>query len=101
MFIQKINNIVATIKPVTFESHIADQDFLNQIFVAEIIFSHDFNSSCILSNISIFASIAIQTDRINPAIEARVKVIPKILTINRIINTYNINDTDARKPANL
>jgi hypothetical protein len=72
-------NINATKNQVTFESQIADQDFLNQILLASKRFFHHFISSLILSNISILASIAIQIDNIRPAIDARVNVIPSHL----------------------
>jgi len=99
--IQKINRIIATISPVTFESQIADQDFLNQILAALAIFSHLLSSSLILSNIKILASIAIPIERIKPAIEARVRVIQRTLIIVRIIATYNRRAIEARKPDNL
>jgi hypothetical protein len=96
-----MNKIIATIRPVTLESQIADQDFLNQILAEFIIFSQDSNSSLILSKISIFASIAIQIESIKPAIEARVRVIQRTFTIAKIITTYKINAIEARKPDNL
>jgi len=49
---------------------------------------HVFNSFFILSNIRIFASIAIPTDNINQAIEARVNTIPSIFTIVSTIAIY-------------
>jgi hypothetical protein len=82
-----MNKITATIRPVTFESQIADQDFLNQIFAALEVFSQFDNSSRILSKIKILASIAIQIERISPAIEASVSVIQRYLTIAKIITT--------------
>ncbi|MDF1682644.1 MAG: hypothetical protein P1U46_02725 [Patescibacteria group bacterium] len=100
-FIQNINNINATINQVIFESHIAVQDFLNHISVAESISLPFFNSSLTLSNISIFASIAIQIESIRPAIEAKVSTIEKIFTINNIAKTYKNKDIDANNHDNL
>jgi hypothetical protein len=88
IFIQKIYNIIATINQVTFESQIADHDFLNQTIVACLIFFHSLISSFTRSNIKILASIAIQTERINHATEAKVKTIQKDFTIDKTINTY-------------
>ncbi len=85
--IQNTNRIIATMSPVTFESHIADHDFLNQVLAALVRDSHFFNSSLILSNIKILASIAIPIERISPAIEARVSVIHRIFTMKRMIAT--------------
>jgi hypothetical protein len=91
IFIQKTNNIIATTNPVTFESHIADHDFLNHILQALCIFSQFFNSSLILSNINIFASIAIPIDNINHAIDAIVKTIANdLITVKT--NTIYINN---------
>jgi hypothetical protein len=80
---------------VKLESQIADHDFLNQTSVESKTVSHFFNSSLILSNINIFASIAIHIDKIKPAIEAKVKVIHKTLTIDNIITIYKNNAIDA------
>ena len=82
--------------PVTFESHIADHDFLNPTFAALLIFSQADISSLILSNISILASIAIPIERIRPATEARVSVTQRSLTIDRIIATYIRRATEAK-----
>ena len=82
IFIPNINNIKATINQVKFESHIADQDFLNQISVEYNISFHFFNSSLTLSNIRILASIAIQIDKISHAIEAKVRTIQKTFIID-------------------
>ena len=85
IFIPKINKISATKSQVIFESQIAVQECLNQVFIASFIFFHCWNSYFILSNIRIFASIAIQIDIINQAIEARVKTIQSAFTINKTI----------------
>jgi len=100
-FIQKINNITETINHVTFESQIADHDFLNHTSVEFNILFHFFNSSFILSKIRILASIAIQRDKINQAIEARVKTIQRDLTSDNIIITYIKSEIDAANQDNL
>jgi hypothetical protein len=93
--IPNIYNIIATKNHVTLESQIADHDFLNQILDASRRFFHQFNSSLILSNINILASIAIQIDNIRPAIEASVKVTSKDLIIAKIKHIYMNNDNEA------
>jgi hypothetical protein len=90
--IQNINNIIATINQVTFESHIADQDFLNHNLLASLKSFQSEISFLILSKISMLASIAIPIDKINQAIEANVKTIPKTLIINKTITIYKNND---------
>ena len=85
ILIPNINSIVATMKPVTFESHIALHDLLNQVFTAFSKSFHSLSSALTLSNMSIFASIAIPTESIRPAIEASVRTIPKVLRIARTI----------------
>ena len=85
IFIPKMNNIIATRSPVILESQIADQELLNQIFNDSFMLFHSLSSAFILSKIKIFASIAIQTDSINQAIEARVKTIQNIFTIAKTI----------------
>jgi len=98
---QNINNINEIISHVTFESHIADHDFSNQILDELIILFHCFNSSLILSKINILASIAIPIDSINPAIEANVNVTHKNLIIDNVITIYNINAIEATNQDNL
>jgi hypothetical protein len=83
--IPNINRIIATINQVTLLSQIADQDFLNPVFVACTISSHAFNSSLTLSKIRIFESIAIPILNIKPAIDARVRVIQRDFIITRTI----------------
>jgi len=73
----------ATINPVICPSHIALNDCSNPSFKALSIFAPSLISSFILSKISIFASIAIPIERIRPAIEARVRIIPKNFTTAR------------------
>jgi hypothetical protein len=101
IFIPNIYKIKATIKPVTFESQIADQDFLNQISVASGSFLPKAISSLILSKINIFASIAIPTERINQAIEARVKTVQVDFTIAKTITIYIAKATEETNPDNL
>jgi hypothetical protein len=96
-----MNNIIATINHVTFESQIADHDFLNQITVASFKSFHHFNSSLILSKIRILASIAIPIERINQAIEARVKTTHKLFIIDNINAIYINNATADINQANL
>jgi len=99
--IPKMNSISATMNPVRLLSQIADQDFLKPSLLAclsEVVF---LNSSLILSNIRILASIAIPIDSINPATEARVKTIPSVLTIDNTNITYINSDIDARTPETL
>ncbi|MDP3380792.1 MAG: hypothetical protein Q8S84_04660 [bacterium] len=83
-----MNKISATNNQVIFESQIADQDHLNHIFIDSVILFQFLNSSFNLSNINIFASIAIQTDNISQATEAKVNTIPKDLTIAKTNNIY-------------
>jgi len=85
MLIPKIKRIPATIRPVIFASHIAENDFSKPILTASLSFSHFFISSFTLSNIKIFASIAIPIESTSPAIEARVRTIPNCLRIASVI----------------
>jgi len=75
-------------KPVTFESHIALHDLSNHTFTALSRSFPSLISALTLSNISIFASIAIPTESMRPAIEARVSTIPKVLSIASTITIY-------------
>jgi len=79
---QNIYNIIEIIIHVKFESQIAVHDLSNQFLTAISNFTLAFNSSLILSNISILASIAIQTDKINHATEASVNTTQKDLITN-------------------
>jgi hypothetical protein len=99
--IPKINKITATINHVTLLSQIADQDFLNHIFVASIKFFQFFISSFTLSNIKILASIAIPILSIKPAIDASVRVIQIDFTIISTITIYKNSDKEAIKPDSL
>ena len=68
--------------PVRLLSQIADHDFLNHLLLAslsEVVF---LNSSFILSNISIFASIVIPIESMSHATEASVRTIPSVLIID-------------------
>ena len=69
---------------VIFESKIAENEFLNHSLKDVLIFFQSFNNSFVLSNISMFESIAIQIDKIIQAIEARVITIQRSFTINAI-----------------
>jgi hypothetical protein len=100
-FTQNINNIIATINHVKFESQIADHDCLKPIAVASLSFFHFVISTLILSNIRIFASIAIPIDNIKPAIDASVNTIQSVLIIDNTITTYKNKATEATKPHNL
>jgi intein-encoded DNA endonuclease-like protein len=82
-FIQNINKTNATSIQVICPSHIALKDCSNQFFRAISIDLLSRNSSLIRSNIRIFASIAIPSERIKPAIEASVRTIQRDLTIAR------------------
>ena len=80
-FIQNMKSITAETKDVTCESHMADQDLSNQMFI-------DFNTSVFalissldLSNIRMFASMASPMESISPAIDDRVSTIQLIFTI--------------------
>ncbi|MDR2411523.1 MAG: hypothetical protein LBD88_02890 [Candidatus Peribacteria bacterium] len=84
IFTQKIKSIIAVISHVKFESHIADQDSLNQESVASKTLSPSFSFSLILSKIKIFASIAIHIESITQAIEAIVITTQKVLTTANI-----------------
>ena len=101
IFIPNMNNISATIKPVILLSQIAVHDFLNQTSVASGSFFHKAISSLILSKIRILASIAIQTDKISHAIEARVNTVQVDLTIASIITIYIAKASDETSPDNL
>lgn len=96
--IPNIYKIIATIRPVTFESHIAVHDFLNHILAALLIFSQAVSSSLILSKIKILASIAIPIDKIKPATEARVRVTHRNFMTDNIIATYISSATEAKNP---
>ncbi|MDR3150156.1 MAG: hypothetical protein LBU14_00505 [Candidatus Peribacteria bacterium] len=84
IFIQNTKSIIAVIIHVKFESQIADQDSLNQASVASNIVSQSFNFSIILSNIKIFASIAIHIDNITHAIAAIVNTTQQTFAIANI-----------------
>ena len=84
IFTQKMNRISATMIQVIFESQIADHDFSNHSLIALSNFCPEAIASLILSNIKIFASIAIQTESISPAIPANVRTIQNAFTIARI-----------------
>jgi hypothetical protein len=101
IFIPNINKINATINQVTFESQIADQDFLNHITVESFKFFHSFNSSFILSKIRILASIAIPTESISHAIDARVNTTQSHLIIVKTIAIYISKATADINQANL
>jgi hypothetical protein len=101
IFTQKINSIIEIISHVTFESHIADHDFTNQILIDFSKLFHIFNSSFILSNISILASIAIPIDKISPAIDAKVKTIHNNFIIDKTKTIYISKAIEAIKPDNL
>jgi len=98
IFTQNINNIRATISHVKLESQMAVHDFLNPIVVASSNFFHFFTSSLILSNISIFASIAIPIDRIKPAMDARVRTIHNVFIIVSTNIIYINKLIDAIRP---
>lgn len=101
ILIQKINSISETNNHVKLESQIADQDLLNHISVESRRLFHFLISSFILSNMRIFASIAIQIDKINHAIDARVNTNQKNLTTVKTKITYKINAIDDISPDNL
>jgi hypothetical protein len=101
ILIPKIKRIHATIRPVILASHIAENDFSNPIFTDFLRFSHVLSSSFILSNMRIFASIAIPIDNTSPAIEARVRTTPNCLRIASVITIYINNATAAINPESL
>ncbi|MDR2640509.1 MAG: hypothetical protein LBC61_04260 [Candidatus Peribacteria bacterium] len=101
IFIQNTNKIKATKSPVKFESQIADQDSLNQKSVESKILYPSLNFSLTLSNINIFASIAIQMDNITQAIEAIVSTIQNIFTIAKSNIAYIKSAIEAISPASL
>lgn len=72
--------INADINEVMWESHIAVHECLNPIEIAFVRGSLSFSASCVLSKMSIFASIAKPIERITPAMEASVKTTPKNFT---------------------
>lgn len=80
-FTQNAKRMKAETKDVTCESHIALHDFSNPRMVASMRLCFSRRASFILSNIRIFASIASPMDRIMPAIDARVRTMPKDFTI--------------------
>lgn len=80
IFIQNIISMIEVINQVKWVSQIADHDLSNQSFIALSSLCHNVNSSFILANINIFESIAIPTESISPAIEARVRVSQKDFT---------------------
>ena len=75
------NKITAAISVVIFASRIAVLDFVYPLSKAKKLFFSFFNSSFILSNIKTFASTAIPTVKIIPAIPGNVKVASKIVRI--------------------
>ena len=87
IFIPKMKSITATTNQVIWLSQIADQDLLNQVSIDLEKLCHKANSSLILSKTRILASIAIPTERISQAIEARVNTIEKTFTIAKTTKT--------------
>jgi hypothetical protein len=85
ILIPNIKRIAATISPVIFASQIAENDLSNHVLTASLRSAHFLSSSFTLSNMSIFASIAIPIESTNPAIEARVNTTPNCLSIASVI----------------
>ena len=77
----KIYKITAAIKVVTCESRIEDQARSKPILIAEARLLPSFTSSLILEKIKIFPSTAMPSDKIKPAIPAKVRVTGSILKI--------------------
>lgn len=87
ILIPNTKSMIETISPVRLESQIALKEESNHFCTACSSLFHLRISSFILSNISIFASIAIPIDRTSPAILASVRTIPAYFKIAKIITT--------------
>ena len=99
--VPNINNIIDAISVVIFASNMVTIDFLKPISKACILFLSSFNSSLILSKIRTFASTAIPTVKIIPAIPGKVKVASIIVSKPININRLDIREMLATKPKNL
>ena len=95
----KANKIIAAIKVVIFASRTVILAFAYPESNAWIIDFSVFNSSLILSNIRTFASTAIPTVKIIPAIPGKVNVASKI--VNPYIDKFATKAVFAIKPNNL
>jgi hypothetical protein len=84
-FIPNTKRMRATIRPVIFASQIAENDLSNHIFTDSRIVFHCLSSSFTLSNMRIFASIAIPIERTKPAIEARVRTTQNCFKIANVM----------------
>ena len=87
------NKIVAAIKVVMLASSIVVLDFVYPESKAIIVLFSLRNSSLILSNIKTFASTAMPTVKIIPAMPGNVKVASNIVSIPIKINKFEIKDT--------
>ena len=95
----KINKIIEAMSVVMFASKIVTTDLLKPKSNACILFPIFFLiSSLILSKIKTFASTAIPTVKIIPAIPGKVSVASKIVKTPSSINKFDINDIFAIKP---
>ena len=100
-FVQNKNNITALTNEVTWESQIADHDLSKPMlkdFITSVLF---LSSSFDLSKIKMLASIARPIERINHAIEDKVRTIQLNLTIAITIIIYARSAIQARKPDTL